>query len=65
MIESSLVRRTGDAQITDGFVQAVAVALAMEKDWNRGCLHQTKSSGILPRVASNENEVAGRLRVLA
>jgi hypothetical protein len=27
----------------DGFV---LVTLAMEKEWNRGCLHQTKSSGI-------------------
>jgi hypothetical protein len=26
----------------DGFV---LVTLAMEKEWNRGCLHQTKSSG--------------------
>jgi hypothetical protein len=27
----------------DGFV---LVTLAMEKEWSRGCLHQTKSSGI-------------------
>jgi hypothetical protein len=40
---SNIDRQCNPRLFGDGFV---LVTLAMEKEWNRGCLHQTKSSGI-------------------